>query len=383
MPLNFWERQARNAGRSVGSAWDEVSGANATRDAAKQQMQGLQQGQGAITDAYQQGQGLLAPYQQGAKENFQNLQNGINSGAYTPKYQQYGGAQSSGLAQPQFQGLGNRDTSYEGFGYSAPDQFNPGQYKAPQPFQRQAATAENIQAFANPFLDQIIAKGNSAIENSAAGRGLLGSSATLNKVGDWSATAAQNGFNDAYGKFQDAQNQGMMDYQDQRNFGRNAFEGDRAFGQNAFQDARNFGRGNFEFDQNFGQENFNNSLNFDANQLQSQNSFNQQNANRTQSAFEGDRAFGYGMNQDQNSWNSQNAQDRYNMQNGLVGMGFNAAGAGASLATGYGQDMANLYTGMGNANAAATMTKSGQRRGLFGDMVDMGFRGAAAAGGAG
>ncbi len=62
------------------------------------------------------------------------------------------------------------------------------------------------------------------------------------------------------------------------------------------------------------------------------------------------------------------------MQNGLMQNGYNANMAGADLAAQYGTNLANIYTGMGNAQGAATMAQSAQRRGLFGDIVDTGFR---------
>ena len=154
------------------------------------------------------------------------------------------------------------------------------------------------------------------------------------------------------------------------NFNQGAFEGDRAaginqnqFGNNYAMQGANFNQGAFEGDRSAGMNNSQFGANYGMNQAQ----FNQ-------GAFEGDRAFGYGANQDQNQYNMQSAQNQYNMQNGLVGVGFDAAGAGANLATGYGQNMANLYTGMGDAQAAATMAKSQQRRGFFGDLVETGTR---------
>lgn len=71
----------------------------------------------------------------------------------------------------------------------------------PGVFQTQYATLDNLQPYMNPFLDQIIDRGNRAIQSSAAAKGLLGSSATLNNIGDWTAQAQANAYNDARNAF--------------------------------------------------------------------------------------------------------------------------------------------------------------------------------------
>jgi hypothetical protein len=68
-------------------------------------------------------------------------------------------------------------------------------------FNTQYGTLENIQPYMNPFLDQIIARGNHAIESSAAARGGLMSSGTLNNIGDWTQKATENAYGQARSAF--------------------------------------------------------------------------------------------------------------------------------------------------------------------------------------
>ena len=50
----------------------------------------------------------------------------------------------------------------------------------------------------------------------------------------------------------------------------------------------------------------------------------------------------------------------------MTNMGYNAANAGANLATGYGQNLSELYAGQGNAQAAAGIAKANAQSGLVG-----------------
>jgi hypothetical protein len=165
--------------------------------------------------------------------------------------------------------------------------------------------------------------------------------------------------------------QGLNDYMMNRaNFQQGAFEGDRAAGMQNTQmnnanatTLANFQQGAFEGDRSAGMAN-----------NQFQNNYGMNLAQFQQGAFEGDRAAGMQQNQFANNYGMQNTQNQYNMQNGLAGMGYNAAGASANLATGYGQNLADLYQNMGNMQGLATMTQSSQRRGLFGDAINLGTR---------
>lgn len=75
-------------------------------------------------------------------------------------------------------------------------------------FKTQYATMENIQPYMNPYLDQIIKNGTNAIEHSAAGQGLFGSTGNVNDIGTWAADKTYQAQNDAFGKF--AQDRGYM-----------------------------------------------------------------------------------------------------------------------------------------------------------------------------
>lgn len=93
--------------------------------------------------------------------------------------------------------------------YAAPTQYTPPPQAqtppltgpAPGAFETQYATMDNLQPYMNPYLDQIIGRGNRAIESSAAARGLLGSSATINDIGDWTAQATANEYQNAANRF--------------------------------------------------------------------------------------------------------------------------------------------------------------------------------------
>ena len=68
-------------------------------------------------------------------------------------------------------------------------------------FNTQYATLDNIKPYMTPYLDQIIKNGTNAIEHSAAGRGLFGSSGNVNDIGDWAANQTYRAQNDAFDRF--------------------------------------------------------------------------------------------------------------------------------------------------------------------------------------
>jgi hypothetical protein len=107
------------------------------------------------------------------------------------------------------------------------------QPQQPQGFQTQYGTRENVEAYMNPYLDQIIDRGNRAIQSSAAARGLLGSSATLNNIGDWTAQATANEYGNAWGRFT-----GDRDYMTDNYWKTNGFNWDQyTYGNNSWNDS--------------------------------------------------------------------------------------------------------------------------------------------------
>lgn len=428
-----------------------LSGADQVDSALKDQMAFADKGIGQLGQSYGQAQGLLAPYQQGQAQNFQDFQGMVRGGAFSPQYQGYGGPMSGGNVNPQFQGtqgpmvggdfnpqfqgyggpmsVGNVNPSYQGYGgpmssgQQAPQyqQYGgPSQYQAQARPERMAATAENVNMFMDPGYKFRLDQGLGAIQSSAAAKGLLGSSATLQGINDYAQNAASQEFGNAYGRFQNAQNNQQGDFESDRGFGQtnfgqnfqraygmnqdansygmnaanfnqNVFEGDRGFGYQASQAPNAFNQQNADrtfsglvgdraaglqyagMQNDFGQQNASRSLGaFQGDRAAGmqyagmQNDFNQQNAGRTLASNQFDMNFGYGMNQDMNTWNANQAQNNYGMWNGMVGQGYNAANAGANLATGYGQNLADLYAGQGNAYAAAAIAKANARSGLVG-----------------
>lgn len=441
-----------------------LSGGDQIDSALKDQQAYNDKGVGQINASYQDAKGLMSPYQQGGAQNFQDMQGMVRNGAFNPQYQGYQGLMSGGVSNPMFQGpaggvnpqfqgmdggvnpqfqgysgpmsAGNVNPQYQGYqgpmtsGQQAP-QFQqyggPSQFNAQARPERMAGTTENVNMFQDPGYQFRLQQGIGAIEGSAAARGLLGSSATLQGINDYAQNAASQEFGNAYGRMQQNQANRQQDFesdrgfnqnnfgqnfqrgygmsQDQNNFNmnaagfnQNAFEGDRAFGFNAGQAANQFGQQNadrtlqaFQGDRaagmmqsgqqnDFNQQNAGRGLQYtgmqnDFNQQNAgrglqyagmQNDFNQQNAARTQQGNQFDMNFGYGMNQDLNNWNANQAQNNYGMWNNMVGMGYNAASQGANLATGYGQNLSEMYAGQGNAAAAAAMAKANARNGMLG-----------------
>jgi hypothetical protein len=78
-----------------------------------------------------------------------------------------------------------------------------------------------------------------------------------------------------------------------------------------------------------------------------------------------------GMSNEMNRYNAANqqGQQRYQQYSGLAGMGQQAAGNLANLATGYGQNMADTTLQGANANAAGIMGRGNAYSGMFNSMA--------------
>lgn len=179
----------------------------------------------------------------------------------------------------------------------------------PGAFQTQYATLENLQPYMNPYLDDIIASGNKAIESSAAAKGLLGSTRTLGEIGDWTTRAKQQAYTDALG----------------------AFTGDRNYMTDAYRDSRDFGY------KNYGDTN----------------------------------AWNYGLFKDEKADYDQRMKDWYNQLNGITQTGIDATGNSGNIMMNLAQAIAGLYGEGGNAQAAGIMNQSAQNRGLLGSIFGM------------
>lgn len=361
---------AKDPAGTIKSGYEWASGAQATDRALEQQMAAAQQAGGAIQGAYNQGQGLLAPYQQGGAQDYGAYRGMVQGGAFTPQYQQYGGPMSSGgQFTPQFQGYqgpmtsGNQLPQYQQFQGQA--QFN----AAARP-ERQAATSENVNMYMDPGYQFRLNQGLNAVQSSAAAKGLLGSSGTLNQIQDYAQGLASQEFGNAYGRFMNNQNLQQGDFESDRGFGMQNFNQNFQNAYRVNQDANAWSAQNADR----GQAWFNQDRAAGMQQNQFQNNWNLNQANFQQGAFEGDRAAAMQANQFANNFNMQNAQNSQNAWQGLVNTGYGAAGQGANMATDFGMNMANLYGAQGNANAAATMARYNQNRGLFSDLVNLGTR---------
>ena len=174
-------------------------------------------------------------------------------------------------------------------------------------FNTQYATLDNLKTYMNPFLDQIIARGNKAIQGSAAAQGLLGSSGTLNNIGDWTAKATEGAYNDA----------------------RNAFNSDRGYMTDQYWNNRNS-------DTNA----FNTANNFDWNTYQ------------------------YGNNDYLSRLGGYNTGN-----NGIVNTGINASNNSGTIQGNLGQALSQLFGNQGGVLAQSSMNNGNNNSGLIGNLL--------------
>lgn len=93
-----------------------------------------------------------------------------------------------------------------------------------QPTDIPYATYKNIQDYRDPLTDKLIASGSRAIQGSAASRGMLKSSGTIEDIGDWAVGAESNAQQQAMSAFI-ADRTGMYDiFKDQRDFDYNNYK---------------------------------------------------------------------------------------------------------------------------------------------------------------
>lgn len=183
------------------------------------------------------------------------------------------------------------------------------QQQDPGAFNTQYGTFDNLQAYMNPFLDQTIERGNQAIQSSAAARGLLGSSATLNNIGDWTAQAQQRAFTDA----------------------RDAFNFDRGYMTDNYRDNRNNNQGEYW---------------------------------KT-------NAWNYGLFGDEKADYDTRMKDWYNQMNGITQTGIGATDKTGALYAALGDALSGLYGEQGNTSASGIMGGSNANRGLIGNILGM------------
>lgn len=178
----------------------------------------------------------------------------------------------------------------------------------------QYATLENIQPYMNPYLDQIINRGNNAIQQSAAARGGLQSSGTINDIGDWTSQATANEYNNAT----------------------NRFNSDRGYMTDNYWKDRTANTSDY---------------------------WDTYNANWDQ--------YKYGNADYQGRLN-----DYYNANQGIVNQGINGANNTGSIYANLAQALAGLYGDQGNATAGGIMGSSAASRGMIGNILGMIFGGA-------
>lgn len=181
--------------------------------------------------------------------------------------------------------------------------FQPVPYEPPkQPTDIPYATFENLLGYFNPYYQFLMDEGSRQIQNSAAARGRLGSSSTINDIGNWAGNAGAQAYEGAL----------------------NAFMGDRTGMYDIFKDSRDFDWNRYQYENNLS----------------------------------------YGMySAEKGDWDAK-LKDFYDMMVGLSNVGANAAGNASDLASGSSTALANLFMAMAQMNAMGGVAQ-GQQQGNF------------------
>lgn len=176
-------------------------------------------------------------------------------------------------------------------------------------FNTQYGTLGNIQDYMNPYLDQIIERGNKNILASASARGLLGSTGTENRLGEWATQAQADAYNDAW----------------------NRFNTDRGYMTDTY----------------FGNE------------------------DRNYRNYRDTNAWNYGLFTDErNDWNARMA-DWANQMQGIADTGMNATNTSADVWANYFNALAGLYGEQGDVAAARAMQQGNNNSGLLGGLISL------------
>lgn len=154
-----------------------------------------------------------------------------------------------------------------------------------------------------------------AVQASAAAKGMLHSTGTLNQIQKNASDLASQEYNSAFNRFTN-----------KRDFGRQSFENDRSFGRNTYMDDRNFGRNLYQQD------------------------VEQANNNRN---------FGYTRYRNDMADFMTNLQNKYARFSNLAGAGQNAANQVGSYNQRTGENIAGYNIDRGNVNAASTGAQYG------------------------
>lgn len=348
-----------NKGLNAISGVDSISEGNeAIQEGIKQQQDQIEKGAADARTAF-------APFAENTAADLGRYRTNIANGSYTPGRTAFTGPTSLGD-----QALPTR-TTYQGkTGFDSPEAFkgltgrtaNLGGYAlngqsfdlAPAPT-RQSATAENVQAYANPFLSQIIDQGRRAIEKSASGSGLRGSSAMLADVGNFATKAAQQNYNDAITQFNNNQSNTINDYNDTRKFQQDALK--TAFDNlNTDQKTQH---DQYVDKRDFDQKNFIDKRNFESDENEAGNKWNLDLADRRQKNFVDERKFNWDENEAGNKWRADAAKTAQGLDEGLVNYGFDSATKTADNATKTAAATAGL---LGDAAQADADTRIGRVR---------------------
>lgn len=341
-------------GPALGLTSTEEQAANAKEDAARNALQYQQQ-------MYQQAQGYLTPYLAGSAQNLQNLQTGIDTGAYSAPAYDY---QQQTIPKfdyepidPQFEYSGSQlsKVAYDGqpvsqIGYSG------------QPESR------SIQSFMgdmqeNPAYQYQMDQTQKAIDRASAAGGRWGGGGTAQEMTRQMSGLAAQSYGDMWNRAQ--QEQGIQSGAEQQQYNRAYTGADFArSGEQQLYNRALTNAGMFNQADQIGYGRASDQYNRQLNQDQIGYGRATDRYGRELSQEESD----YQRYMQQLGLTTQNNQNRLNQQMGLVNLGLNTSQSLANAATGQGSQLANIAIEQGNAAAQAKMASGNQLQ----KAIDMG-----------
>lgn len=220
---------------------------------------------------------------------------------------------------------------------------------------RQAATMDNLDAYADPSYQFRLQQGVNGLDASAAAKGGLLSSGHEKDVTDYAQGLASTEYQNMYNRFTNDQNNIQNDNNTANNFASGMLNdsyarasGDRSFGQGAYQNDVNNGMGAMQNAQ--GQ--FNTDRNYMTNQYNTMNAADTAN-NHWENNFNADM-YKYGNADYEGKLN-----DYYNQNNGLTNTESGAANNAGDVYSQIAKALAGVYGDSGNVAAQGGIAANG------------------------
>lgn len=170
------------------------SGQRAARDAAAIQTDYGEKSLGLQKDVYDDNSKNFDPYVQGGQQDYQNLRQQTNAGAFD---------------NPAF------------------NPTDPGDYKGPEAYKDPGFNLTDLMN--DPGYKFRLAQGLGAVQNSAAANGMLHGGNTIAGLNDYAQGTASAEVNNAFSRYANQRDFRQGQYQDARNFGADQFKGNRDF----------------------------------------------------------------------------------------------------------------------------------------------------------